>query len=131
MYGDAVSLQCALETLDEYTIVSMRGSEEHAEEDLMLVSRALHKRAPGKGARTGTLSGQRSLDSDAGNGTRAHSPMAIVSQVMDGMQARPPPQRSVLSASVLFARECRICCAPWCLRRGTDAANPVGIPRGG
>ena len=43
MYGDSASLQRALVTLDEYTIVSMRGSEEHAEEDLALVSRALRK----------------------------------------------------------------------------------------
>lgn len=45
MAGDAVCLAHVLRSLDEYTIVVMRGSEEHAEEDLQLVARALTRRS--------------------------------------------------------------------------------------
>jgi hypothetical protein len=44
MAGDAACFARALHGLDEYTIVAMRGSEEHAEDDLLLVERALRKR---------------------------------------------------------------------------------------
>jgi hypothetical protein len=44
MSGDAACLATVLASLDEYTIVVMRGSEEHAEEDLKLVARSLTRR---------------------------------------------------------------------------------------
>jgi hypothetical protein len=88
MYGDAVSLQRALVAIDEYTIVSMRGSEDHAEEDLALVSRALRKK-PGSPSKAGARGMERtkSLDSEGGD----FQTVAIVSQVISGMQARHLP----------------------------------------
>lgn len=89
MYGDSASLQRALVTIDEYTIVSMRGSEDHAEEDLALVSRALRKR-PGSPSKAGARGGPertKSLDSEGGDSKSLHT-VAIVSQVISGMQVR-------------------------------------------
>lgn len=88
MYGDSACLQRALVTIDEYTIVSMRGSEEHAEEDLALVSRALRRRpgSPSKPHRGPERAA--SLDSEGGEGGAALHTVAIVSQCISGMQVR-------------------------------------------
>ena len=51
MVGDAACLAHVLRSLDEYTIVVMRGSEEHAEEDLQLVARSLTRQSSANTAR--------------------------------------------------------------------------------
>lgn len=123
MYGDSASLQRALVTLDEYTIVSMRGSEDHAEEDLALVSRTLRKQpvSPGKAIRGHERN--KSLDSEGGDSKSLHT-VAIVSQVITGMQVR------IFAVHDLeISPEILIC---WmCLCIGAGQAGAVHLPVAG
>ena len=85
MAGDAACLARTLESLDEWTIVAMRGSEEHAEEDLALMARTL-RRTKSLQARSGTAN-------DAADLSQSADAVAILMQVVAQMQARPrlPP----------------------------------------
>eukprot|EP00892_Ulva_mutabilis_P001277 jgi/Ulvmu1/1114/UM106_0031.1 len=77
MAGDAASLARTLESLDEWTIVAMRGSEEHAEEDLALMARTLRRTESLQGRGSGTDVAEVSQSADA---------VAILMQVVAQMQ---------------------------------------------
>lgn len=79
MAGDAACLARTLESLDEWTIVAMRGSEEHAEEDLALMARTL-RRTKSLQARGGA--------SDAADLSQSADAVAILMQVVGQMQVR-------------------------------------------
>lgn len=77
MAGDAACLARTLESLDEWTIVAMRGSEEHAEEDLALMARTLR--------RTKSLQG-RGAAADVADMSQSADAVAILMQVVGQMQ---------------------------------------------
>jgi hypothetical protein len=93
MSGDAGCLATVLASLDEYTIVVMRGSEEHAEEDLLLVARALTRRhsritsSSGRAKSAGKRAGS-SAELPAANNDDV---MAVVTQSILKMQVCPVP----------------------------------------
>jgi uncharacterized protein (UPF0254 family) len=90
MAGDAACLAHVLHSLDEYTIVVMRGSEEHAEEDLQLVARSLTRQSSVNAAaqaKAGKAGGGGAAERAAGAGARDDI-MAAVTQAVERMQAR-------------------------------------------
>lgn len=105
MAGDAACLARTLESLDEWTIVAMRGSEEHAEEDLALMARTLR--------RTKSLQARGSNGTDAAALSQSADAVAILMQVVGQMQV-------LLTAPL--AHTVHACCAALCaLFRGLYA----------
>jgi hypothetical protein len=101
MAGDAACLASVLRSLDEYTIVVMRGSEEHADDDLALVQRALARRGAGSGGGGGGgLGGGRHLGTAGGAGGGGagggrYDAVAAIARDVQVLQARPVALPSV------------------------------------
>lgn len=97
MAGDAACLARTLESLDEWTIVAMRGSEEHAEEDLALMARTLRR----------SKSQQAGAPTDGAELSQSADAVAILMQVVGQMQVRMP--RAVAHGCPVSAYACILC----------------------
>ena len=128
MAGDGGCLARVLRSLDEYTIVVMRGSEEHAEEDLQLVARALTRRSAGTSSRL-PMTGAPGQE-EAASGP-ADDVMVVVTHSVLRMQVSFFPSArctNVLSSVVRGYQGCLLIRCLGCTRRSSPHAGHLLSP---